>query len=154
MTDVPAGPLARRHGRAQHPGRPPARSRPAGMSDEVVAALGKLAEALEVVEQARGFLYGFHRLSGTADLTLQQAVTMLREAGHADLADDLAATLVGRDTVDGKWTFELVEDYDQGYWQVFRDAEQHVRTTLGLTERHVHEAGMKHREQSGPAATP
>jgi hypothetical protein len=33
-----------------------------------VAALGKLCEALEVAEQARGLLYGFHRLCGPADL--------------------------------------------------------------------------------------
>ena len=49
-------------------------------SDATVAALGKLSEALEVAEQARGLLCGFHRLCGTADLTLQEAVSMLRDA--------------------------------------------------------------------------
>ncbi len=36
--------------------------RPAHLDDATVAALGKLSEALEVVEHARGYLYGFHRL--------------------------------------------------------------------------------------------
>jgi hypothetical protein len=147
MTENASGPLSRRHGGAKHPDRPVARQRPGGVSDETVAALGKLSEALEAAEQARGFLYGFHRLSGTADRTLQEAVAMLREAGHAELAGDLEHTLVGRDVSHGQWTFELVEDYDTSYWQVFRDAEQHARTTVGLPQRHVFEAEMKHREQ-------
>ena len=133
----------------QASGRPPARPRPPGASDELIAALGKLSEALEAVEQAPGFLYGFYRLSGTADLALRDAVAMLREAGHPGLAGDIEHALVGRDIIDGQWSFQLVEAYDAGYWQVFRDAEQHARTTLGVPERHVYEAEMKHREQRG-----
>ena len=93
--------LVERHGSAKHPDRPVAHRRPAGMTDDTVAALGKLSEALEVVEHARGALYEFHRLSGMADLTLQQAVEELRAAGHTDLADDIDQTLVGRDVIDG-----------------------------------------------------
>ena len=102
------------------------------------------------MEQARGFLYGFRRLSGTADLALQDAMAMLREAGHPGLAGDIEHALAGRDIIDGQWSFQLVEAYDAGYWQVFRDAEQYARTTLGVPERHVCEAEMKHREQDGP----
>ena len=149
MSDTAGGPLSARHGSARHPGRPPARKRPPGVSDEVIAALGKLSEALEAAEQARGFLYGFHRLSGTADLALQDAVAMLREAGHPGLAGDIEHALVGRDIIGDQWSFQLVEAYDAGYWQVFRDAEQHARATLGVPERHVYEAEMKHREQGG-----
>ena len=64
-----------------------AHTRPAGTSDATVAALGKLSEALEVVEDARGQLYDFHRKCGMADLALGEAVDMLREAGHGELAD-------------------------------------------------------------------
>ena len=141
------GPLARRHGTAAAPGRAVARPRPPGTSDATVAALGKLSEALEAAEQARGLLYGFHRLCGTADRTLQEAVAMLREAGHQALADDIEQTLVGRDTIGGRWSFQLVEDYDDGYWSVFRDAERHARAELGIASRHVFEAEMKEREQ-------
>lgn len=145
------GPLAQRHGAASHPDRPVARQRPPGTTDATVAALGKLSEALEVVEHARGLLYGFHRLCGTADLTLQEAVSMLRDAGHAALAGDIEQTLVGRDIIPGCWSFQLVEAYDTGYWDVFRDAEEHARAELGVPVRHVFEAEMKQREQRAPA---
>jgi hypothetical protein len=112
-----------------------------------VAALGKLSEALEAAEQARGFLYGFHRLCGRADQTLQEAVALLRGAGHGALADDVEHTLVGRDVIPGYWSFELVESYDAGYWGIFRAVEEHARAELGVSARHVFEAEMKKREQ-------
>ena len=151
-TSAPRGPLAQRHSAASHPNRPVARERPPGTSDATVAALGKLSEALEVVEHARGLLYGFHRLCGTADLTLQEAVGMLRDAGHAALAGDIAQTLIGRDIIPDCWSFQLVEAYDAGYWDVFRDVEEHARAELGVPVRHVFEAEMKEREQRDPAA--
>ncbi len=135
--------LVERHGSAKHPDRPVAHRRPDGMSDGTVAALGKLSEALEVVEHARGALFEFHRLSGMADLTLQQAVGELRAAGHADLADDIDQTLVGRDVIDGLWTFQIVEAYDDGYYEPFRRLEQHIRADLAGGRRHIHEAEMK-----------
>jgi hypothetical protein len=47
----------------------------------------------------------------------------------------------------GRWSFELVEDYDAGYVEVFRAAERAARRSLGVPEPHVGEAEMKHREQ-------
>ncbi len=116
------------------------------MSDDVVAALGKLSEALEAVEHARGLLYGFHRLCGTADLTLQEAVEKFRKAGLDDLADEIEQCLVGRDILDGRWSFQVVEAYDSQYWSVFRDVEQEVRKRMGA-DQHILEAEMKHAEQ-------
>jgi hypothetical protein len=144
-------PMSLRHGSAQRPDRPAARQRPPGIPDAAVAALGKLSEALEAVEHARGLLYGFHRLSGTADRTLQDAVGMFRDAGYAELADDLEETLVGRDIANDQWSFQLLEAYDAGYWQVFRDVEQQARASVGVPDRHVYEAEMKRREQGGSA---
>ena len=90
-------------------------TRPEGVDDATVDALGTLSEALEVVEHARGLLYGFHRLTGKADFTLGEAVEKLRTAGHDDLADRLERELVGRNVIDGRWTFQIVEDFDDGY---------------------------------------
>lgn len=136
------------HGSAKRPGRPVVHRRPAGLADVEVAALGKLSEALEAVEHARGLLYGFHRLSGTADRTLQEAVRLFRDGGRAELADELEQILVGRDVIAGMWSFQLVESYDDGYWSVFRDVEAGARQQLGAAERHVYEAEMQHREQA------
>jgi hypothetical protein len=121
---------------------------PAGTDDATVDALGKLSEALEVVEHARGLLYGFHRLSGTADLALGEAVDMLREAGHDSIADRIDRELVGRNTLPGRWTFQVVEEYDDGYWSVFRDLERAARDEHAGGRRHLFEARMKERRRT------
>ena len=114
-----------------------------------VEALGKISEALEAVERARGHLYTFHQLSGTADLTLQEGVAMLREAGHVELAEQIDAGLVGRNVLPDWWTFQVVEEYDDGYWSVFREYENRARQTLAGGRRHLHEARMKAGERAG-----
>jgi hypothetical protein len=141
------GELVDRHGSAKHPEREVAKQRPDGLSAATVEALGKLSEALEVIEVARGLLYQFHRMSGTADLTLQDAVDGLRKAGHEALADEIDEVLVGRDVLPGLWTFQIVEGYDENYYRVFRDVETTARRQLGDSPKHVYEAEMKHGEQ-------
>ncbi|MBD8506788.1 hypothetical protein HT102_09840 [Hoyosella sp. G463] len=117
--------------------------RPHGIDDKTVAALGKLSEALEMVERARGHLYSFHQLIGGADKCLGDAVDQLGEAGHEQLADRLRTELIGLNVLDGRWTFQVVEEFDDGYWTTFRDLEQHARDTLAGGIRHVLEAEVK-----------
>ncbi|MGY1651272.1 hypothetical protein [Geodermatophilus sp. SYSU D01119] len=123
------------------------RTRP-DLDDTTVEGLGKLSEALETIEQARGQLYGFHQHSGKADRLLQEAVEKFREAGHTQLADDLDRDLVGRNVIADRWTFQIVEDYDASYWSVFRDFDERARTELSGGDRHVFEARMKQRERT------
>jgi len=123
------------------------RTRP-DLDDATVDALGKLSEALEVAEHARGLLYGFHRLTGTSDLTLQEAVELFREAGHTKLADDLERDLVGRNVIADRWTFQIVEDYDANYWTTFREFDARARDEYSGGDRHVYEARMKQRERT------
>src|SRR4029079_13612909 len=85
---------------------------PDGVGDAVIEAIGKLTEALETTEQARGAPYALHHLSGSADAKAGQAVAQLREAGAVDLADEIEADLIGRNVLDGRWTFQVVEEYD------------------------------------------
>jgi hypothetical protein len=123
------------------------RSRP-DLDDTTVEGLGRLSEALETIEQARGQLYGFHQHSGKADLLLQEAVELFRKAGHTQLADDLDRDLVGRNVIADRWTFQIVEDYDENYWSVFRAFDERARTELSDGDRHVFEARMKQRERT------
>jgi hypothetical protein len=128
----------------EHPAGPgPEHQRPEGVDDRTVAALGKLSEALEVVEEARGHLYAFHRRCGTADLTLGEAVDELREAGHGELADRIERELVGRNILEGRWSFQLVEEYDDTYYAAFKGLEQQARDELAGGRRHLFEAEMK-----------
>lgn len=124
-------------------GPAPAHRRPEGVNDATVEALGKLSEALEVVENARGHLYEFHRMSGMADLTLGEAVGQLRDSGHEELADRLQTELVGLNVIEGRWTFQIVEEYDDGYYSTFRRLEAQARDSLVDGKRHLFEAEMK-----------
>ncbi|ABL82189.1 MULTISPECIES: hypothetical protein [unclassified Nocardioides] len=135
-----------------------AHRRPEGVDDATVEALGRLSEALEAVEVARGHLYAFHRLSGTADLTLGDAVAKLRDAGHTELADRIGRELVGRNVIPGCWTFQIVEAYDESYYATFRDLERAAREQLVGGRRHLYEAEMKEDRRThgapGHEATP
>lgn len=116
--------------------------------DDTVAAVGKLSEALEYVERARGHLYSFHQLMGHADLLLGEACDALDEAGHGEVADRLRTDLVGRNVLQGRWTFQIVEEFDDGYWSHFREHERRVRDDLQDGERHVFESRMKERRRT------
>lgn len=117
-------------------------------SDGTVDAVGKLTEALEFVERARGHLYSFHQLMGHADLLLGEACEALRTAGHDAVADRLENDMVGRNVLEGRWTFQMVEEFDDTYWSRFRQHESRVRDELLEGARHLHEARMKERRRT------
>jgi hypothetical protein len=110
---------------------------------ETVDAVGKVTEALEFVERARGHLYSFHQLIGHADQLLGEACDALRKAGHDAEADRLEIDMVGRNVLQGRWTFQVVEEFDDAYWSRFRKHERRVRDELTDGARHLHEARMK-----------
>ena len=124
------------------------RVRPDAMDDATVEAVGAVSEALECVERARGELYSFHQLMGHADLLLGEACDRLRAAGHDAVAERLETEVIGRNVVHGRWTFQIVEDFDDNYWSVFREHERRVRDELQRGVRHVFEAEMKERRRS------
>jgi hypothetical protein len=125
---------------------------PDGTAPATIEALGVLSEALETAEAARGHLYQFHRLTGASDARLQEAVGQLREAGHDELAQVLEHELVGRNVLEGRWTFQVVEEYDDGYYQVFQRLERRARDELVAGRRHLKEAAMKEATRSRGSA--
>jgi len=135
------------------PDQAPEHERPDGVDDATVEAVGRLTEALETCERARGHLYDFHQLTGAADLELGDAVAQLRAAGHDGVADRLDCELVGRNVLPGQWTFQIVEAYDDSYWSVFRELERDVRDQLIAGSRHLYEAEMKLARQSDERGT-
>jgi len=143
---------------SQHMGEEGLDRRPDGVSDATVEAVGKVSEAFEAIEEVRGRLYGVHRLTGTADLALGEACELLRAAGHGGLAAQLERELVGRNVLAGRWTFQVVEEYDDGYYADFKRLEKQVRDELMQGRRHVYEAEMKAERRTdgraGHEATP
>ncbi|RYP87568.1 hypothetical protein EKO23_05915 [Nocardioides guangzhouensis] len=126
----------------------PDHRRPDGVDDATVEAVGRLTEALETVERARGHLYSFHQLTGEADFKLGDAADQLREAGHTRLADRLEREIVGRNVIGGRWTFQLTEEYDDTYWSAVRAAEREVREALVGGRRHLAEAELKEQRRT------
>ena len=123
-------------------------SRPRGASDLDVQAAGKMTEALETLERARGHLLSFHQLVGECDLALDEVLDLLGRAGHARLRTAIAEDLVGRNVLEGRWTFQLVEEFDDGYRKRFGEHERAVRGALTGGRRHVFEAEMKEQRRT------
>jgi len=116
--------------------------------DLTVRALGKLSEALETTERVRGHLYSMHQLTGTADFQLDEAVSLFMQAGHEDWAGRVQRELIGRNVTPRHWTFQLVEEYDDGYWSEFRALERAAREKLAGGRRHLYEAELKERRRT------
>ncbi|MFB6632923.1 hypothetical protein ACFCWY_23815 [Streptomyces sp. NPDC056362] len=116
---------------------------PEGVDEKTVRALGALSKALETTERARGHLYGFHQLTGTADFELGDAVRLLREAGHEEQADRVERELVGRNVIPDHWTFQIVEAYNATYYRPFAAVERDAVDEVGGGRDHLLEARLK-----------
>ncbi|KZB88761.1 hypothetical protein [Amycolatopsis regifaucium] len=121
---------------------------PSEPDDTTVDAVGKLVFALETVEQARGHLYAFHHLTGTADFALSEAVEALRKAGHPDWAERIQTELIGLNVLPERWTFQLIEEYDDGYYAAFRDMTRDVTDDLSGGRRHLYEERIKRQRRT------
>ncbi len=117
--------------------------RPDGVSDDTIEALGKLAAAFDHIQGARGRLYDFHRLCGSSERVLEEATDMLRDAGHGDVADRLDRELLGRNPLPGMWSFQMVEGYDDTYYDPATALHRSILDELVDGKRHVFEAEMK-----------
>ncbi|MEU4639260.1 hypothetical protein [Micromonospora sp. NPDC023814] len=135
-----------------------AHSRPQGVDDLTIEALGELSKALETVHRVRGHLYSAHQLIGGADLTLDRVIELLRQAGHDEVANRVEHELLGRNLLPGRWTFQIVEEFDDGYYAAFQEIERDAREKLAGGRRHIYEAEMKQRRRThgmpGHEATP
>jgi len=122
--------------------------RPKGVSDETVAGVGKLTEALEKLERARGALYDVHQLVGGVDEQVSEAADMLEKAGHSEQAALLREQIVGMNVLPGRWTFQIVEEFDDGYHAAVKNAEKTVRDQLMEGRRHVYESELKEQNRT------
>lgn len=130
----------------QMPG--PSHRRPPDASDCTVDAVGKLSEALEWIERARGRLYDMHQLVGRADLLFEDAADLLEEGGNGELAQLVRTEVIGCNVLPGRWTFQIVEEFDDGYYRTVTDAERRIRDELMDGKRHVYEAELKERRRT------
>ena len=125
-----------------------AHRRPDGVDDATVEAVGKVSEAVEWLERARGALYDFHQMLGHVDFQMSDAEGMLRTAGHTEIADLIDREVVGRNVLDGRWTFQIVEEFEDLYYDFVKSVERQVRDSLMDGKRHVFEAELKERRRT------
>jgi hypothetical protein len=125
-----------------------AHRRPEGASDVAIEAAGKISEAFEWIERARGSLYDFHQLIGRADFLMEDAADLLDQCGASDLAEQVRRDVIGRNVLDGRWTFQIVEEFDDVYFRDAQRLEQTVRDRLADGRRHVYEAELKERRRT------
>src|SRR5205085_594842 len=125
-----------------------AHRRPAGVDDMTVEAVGKVSEAFEWIERARGRLFDFHQMMGHADLVMGEAAEMLRSCGHTEEAECVEREIVGRNVLDGRWTFQIVEEFDELYYGPVSAVEHQIRARFMGGRRHVFEAEFKERRRS------
>ncbi|WP_421121612.1 hypothetical protein ACE2AJ_09580 [Aquihabitans daechungensis] len=116
--------------------------------DAATSAVGRASEALEYVERARGHLYSMHQLIGRADLLFEEAADLFREAGEEEAADRLQRDVVGRNVLDGRWTFQVVDEFDDLYHGVVTEAVRSLEREYHDGERHVYEARMKEQRRT------
>jgi len=133
-------------------------ARPDGASDGLVEAVGRASEAFEYVERVRGHLYAAHQLMGRADFLFEEAADLLEEEGCHDDGDRLRRHVVGRNLLDGRWTFQVMEEFDDVYYDVVKAEVRGLEERRMAGRRHVFEAEMKEqrrtRGRQGHEATP
>lgn len=113
-----------------------------------MAAVGKASEALEWVQRARGRLYDFHQMMGHADFLFGDAAEMLRKAGQGDAAARIEAEVVGRNVLDGRWTFQIVDEFDDLYYGIASAAVRDLERELTGGHRHVYESWIKEQRRT------
>jgi len=111
-------------------------------------AVGKATEALEYVERARGHLYAFHQMIGRADLLFEESALLLAQLGHRAEAISLWQNVVGRDVLESRWTFEIVERFDDDYYDAIHSEVMGLEQRLVSGRRHAHEEALRDRRRA------
>jgi len=131
---------------------------PDALSEQHVAAqqtplraAHQLASALETIARARGALLEMHHLIGHADNMLDEVIAELKAADRPDLIEVVVTELLGRDVIPDRWTFQIVEEFDSGYWLAWCRVEERLRGELTGGRRFALEAALKATRQVSAA---
>jgi len=109
-------------------------------------ALHRVTLGMEWLHRAHGHLLAFHHNVGHAMDHFAAAEPLLREAGHVDLADAIRAEYLPRGVVDeNRWSYDVVEDFEDGVLADMDAFETTVREQLADGQRHVAEREQERR---------
>jgi len=109
------------------------------------AALHELQLAMEHVNRSFGHLIAFHHAVGRGMDRMAEAEDLLREAGHAEFADELRTEHLPRGIVGDRWTYEVVESFEGEFLAAVEDYERRVREDLADGVTHITERDQQRR---------
>jgi hypothetical protein len=122
------------------------------IDDATLRAVHRLEVASEWIERAFGALLDAHHAAGHGQEMLLEAADLLAEAGHGDLAALVRSDAACKDAADGRWTYQVVDEFRGHLLEPVRGVEERVRAELTGGVRHRYEARMK-RDTPGATST-
>ena len=117
---------------------------PSDLSEFEMEALHSVELGLEWLRRAHGNLIEFHHATGHAMDHLDDAEPVLRACGYDDLADRLRTDLLPSGAVDERWTYDLLETFEDGLLEDVEAYERQARDTIADGSSHVAE---RHQER-------
>ncbi|WP_049927449.1 hypothetical protein [Halopiger goleimassiliensis] len=113
------------------------------LSEAERAALHECQLGIEYVNRAYGSLLAFHHHLGRAMNRMADAESALREAGHERWANELRDDHLPAGAIEDQWSYELVEEFEDGFLADLTGFEAAVRDDLAdgtghVTERRYH----------------
>lgn len=119
---------------------------PADLTDREREALHEIELGLEWLHRANGHLVAFHHNVGHAADHLAAAERLLRDAGLEGPANALRDDILPRGVIDeGRWSYDLVEEYQTGLLADLTAFETTIRERLAGGRRHVAERRQERR---------
>lgn len=104
-------------------------------------ALHKMQLGLEKIRQAEGDLYKFHHNVGGGMDYWNEAIDLWEESGNPEIAERVEDG-IGQGAIRDMWTFEIVEDWEDGFKSWVEDVNGATREEIGLGE-HITERQQK-----------
>lgn len=109
------------------------------LSTAEIDALHDLQLAREHIYRAYGTLLTFHHRIGRAMNHYNKAIEQLENAGHTDLVEEELIEPVALGVINDRWTWSLVEEFEDGFFTQTLAAEARVRDELADGDRHINE---------------
>lgn len=106
-------------------------------------ALHRVTLGMEWLHRANGRLLAFHHSVGHAMDHFAEAEPLLRSAGYTDLADAIRDEHLPRGVVGDSWSYDLVENFEDGVLADMDAFETTVRGRLADGQRHVAERAQE-----------
>ncbi len=102
-------------------------------------ALHSVELGLEWLRRAHGDLVGVHHKTGHAMDHFARAEGQLRACGYEELADALQYECLPRGAIDDRWTYDLLETFEEGFLADLAGFEERTREAVAGGRRHVAE---------------